>query len=72
VRRVRLRRVFVLLRGNRPVAELRPVPIGRRLGDLPEVLAGVPRLDDAEAFARDLDAARAELGETDSSDPWAS
>lgn len=62
---------FVVVRGNRPVVELSPPPLGRRLGDLPGVLATLPRLDseDAEAMAAELDAARDELGVTDG-DPW--
>jgi antitoxin (DNA-binding transcriptional repressor) of toxin-antitoxin stability system len=65
---------FTLMRGNKPVAELRPVPAGRRLGELPELLASLPRLSpaDAAALADDLDAARQELGEQPLRDPWAS
>jgi putative addiction module component (TIGR02574 family) len=45
-------------------AELRPVTAGMRLGDLPELLASLPRLgaEEAAAFEADLTAARAELG----------
>ena len=48
-----------------PVAELRPVPSGRRLGELPELLASLPRLspDDASALGEDIEAARRELNE---------
>ncbi|HEX8395578.1 MAG TPA: hypothetical protein VF665_24715 [Longimicrobium sp.] len=55
---------FVLMRGGRAVAELRPVSIGMRLGDLPGLLASLPRLssDDAAAFGDDLDTARGQLG----------
>ncbi len=65
---------FTLMRGNKPVAELRPVPSGRRLGELPELLASLPRLspDDASALAEDIEAARSELSEQPLSDPWAS
>jgi antitoxin (DNA-binding transcriptional repressor) of toxin-antitoxin stability system len=65
---------FVLMRGRRPVAELRPVPSGMRLGELPELLASLPRLepDDASALADDLAAAREELGRGPEHDPWAS
>ncbi len=65
---------FTLMRGNKPVAELRPVPSGRRLGELPELLASLPRLspDDASAFEEDIEAARSELSEQPLSDPWAS
>lgn len=65
---------FVLLRGGKPVAELSPVPIGTRLGDLPELLRSLPRLGAEEAmeFEADLDAARAELAERAPGDPWES
>lgn len=65
---------FVLTRGNKPVAELGPVPQGTRLGDLPHLLAALPPLSeaDAESFERDLTSAREELACTQVRDPWAS
>jgi antitoxin (DNA-binding transcriptional repressor) of toxin-antitoxin stability system len=65
---------FTLMRGNKPVAELRPVPAGRRLGELPGLLASLPRLspEDAAALADDLEAARQEMAEQPLRDPWAS
>jgi hypothetical protein len=73
VNRVAYRREsFVLLRGSKPVAELRPLPTGKRLGDLPGFLASLPRLDDAAEFAADLDAAREELPRGELVDPWQS
>jgi antitoxin (DNA-binding transcriptional repressor) of toxin-antitoxin stability system len=65
---------FVLMRGRKPVAELRPVPSGSHLGQLPELLASLPRLSEEEAagFAADLDLARAELAELPERDPWGS
>ena len=75
VNRVAYRREsFVLVRGNKAIAELRPVPAGKRLGDLPALLAALPRLSVAEAgtFADDLEAAREELARTEASDPWRS
>ena len=63
VDRVALRgEYFVLMRGHRAVAELRPVPSGVRLGDLPALLASLPRLapGDAAAFEADLATARIE------------
>lgn len=66
------RESFVIVRGQRPVAELRPVPMGTRLAALPALLAALPRLDDADDFAADLDAARAELADQEPADPWAS
>lgn len=52
---------FVLRKGNKPVVELRPVPFGRRLGDLPAMLRSIPRLNNEEAYAfsRDIDATHA-------------
>lgn len=68
------RESFVVVRGKRPLAELRPLPVGMRLADLPAVVAGVPRLrpDEADAFADDLDAARATVLPLDPADAWAS
>lgn len=65
---------FVLRKGKKPVAELRPVPSGTRLGDLPALLASLPRLSerDAKAFADDLDRARESLAREGLKDPWAS
>ena len=73
VNRVAYRREsFTLVRGNKPLAELRPLPAGARLSELPGLLASLPRLSAAEAgeFAVDLEAARAELGEV--GDAWES
>lgn len=65
---------FTLIRGNKPVAELAPVVAGRRLGDLPYLLASLPPLDDAEAreFADDVSRDRAALAKAPLRDPWAS
>lgn len=65
---------FVLTRGKKPVAELGPVPHGRRLGDLPALLSSLPRLSeqDAEDFEKDLEAAREELSRSEVRDPWES
>jgi antitoxin (DNA-binding transcriptional repressor) of toxin-antitoxin stability system len=73
VNRVAYRREsFTLVRGKKPLAELRPLPSGARLSELPGLLASLPRLTEAEAgdLAADLDAARDELGET--RDAWQS
>ncbi len=66
------RESFVLLRGGRPVAELRPVPEGRCLGDLPALLSSGPRVADADSFAADLETARGRLGTEEWVDPWES
>lgn len=65
---------FVLCKGKKPVAELRPLPRGRRLGDLPAVLRSLPRLseEDAAAFAEDVEAARDDLATSELRDPWVS
>ncbi|MFL6194779.1 MAG: type II toxin-antitoxin system Phd/YefM family antitoxin [Thermoanaerobaculia bacterium] len=65
---------FVLVQGERPVAELRPVAERRLVRDLPDLLASLPRLapEDLEAFESDLDQARAELGRLPIRDPWES
>ncbi len=65
---------FILLRGRKPVAELRPIPAGRLLGELDAMLRSLPRLtpDEAEDFATDIDAARAELPKQGSGDTWES
>ena len=65
---------FVLMRGRRAVAELRPVPAGMRLGDLPELLASLPRLgsEDAAAFEDDLATARDQLRRLPENDVWES
>jgi antitoxin (DNA-binding transcriptional repressor) of toxin-antitoxin stability system len=65
---------FILLKGRKPVAELRPVPAGRLLGELEDVLRGLPALSAAEAadFQADLEAARAELPREGVRDPWQS
>jgi len=47
---------FILVKGGKPVAELRPLPAGRRLGELEAVLRSLPALSAAEAedFAADI------------------
>ena len=64
---------FVLSKGNKPVAELRPLPSGRRLGDLPSILRSVPHLssDDVISFGDDVDTARTTLASDKLRDPWA-
>ena len=65
---------FVLTRGNKPVAELRAVPRGRRVRDLAELVRSMPHLTagDAEAFERDLDAARVAMPDLPERDVWGS
>lgn len=63
---------FVLLRGNRPVAELRPLHAGVPLAELPALFASFPHLDpeDAAAFEADVEAGRAALSSMPIRDPW--
>ena len=63
---------FVLVRGNKPVAELRPVPTGKKLAELRSLLASLPHLSPTEAtqLADDLATARAELARAEVRDPW--
>jgi len=65
---------FVLLRGNKPVAELRPLPAGKRLVELPALLASLPHLSPTEAtqFADDIAVARQALARAEVHDPWRS
>lgn len=65
---------FILLKGRKPVAELRPLPTGRLLGELEDVLRSLPALSPTEAadFAADIEAARARLPQEGLRDPWQS
>ena len=65
---------FVLCKGRKPVAELHPVPSGRRLGDLPAILRSLPRLseDDTAAFLANIEASRQVQSSQEARDPWAS
>jgi antitoxin (DNA-binding transcriptional repressor) of toxin-antitoxin stability system len=65
---------FVLRKGKKPVAELRPLPYGRRLGDLPGLFRSIPHLspNDIAAFEADVNAARSEMPDSELRDPWAS
>lgn len=68
------RESFILRKGKRRMAELRPLPSGLRLGDLPGVLRSIPRVaeSDVDAFAKDVETARSTLDRTEPRDPWAS
>lgn len=73
INRVAYRREsFVLIRGNKEVAELRPLPTGRKLRDLPALIAALPHLDPDDDLGADINAARASLAEKGVADPWAS
>lgn len=75
VNRVAYRREsFTLVRGKKPLAELRPLPAGKRLSELPALFASLPRLSASEAadFADDLSSAQAELVHAEVRDAWQS
>ena len=63
---------FVLLKSGREVAELKPVPAGRRLSDLAALLKTSAKLtpDEAESFERDMESARAEMNKAEVQNPW--
>ncbi len=65
---------FILLKGRKPMAELRPIPAGALLGELEDALRSLPALSAAEAadFAQDIEDARARLPREVRSDPWQS
>jgi hypothetical protein len=56
------------------MAELRPIPTGRLLGELDATLRSLPALTNAEAdsFAADMALAHAQLPPVDARDPWQS
>ena len=62
---------FTLMKGKKPVAELRPIPRGRTLADLEKLFSELPSLDDdSEAFSSDLEEIR-QMGNTgELEDPW--
>lgn len=75
INRVAYRREsFTLVRGNKQLAELRPLPAGKRLSDLPALFASLPHLSPSEAgdFADDLAAAQRELAQAEVRDAWQS
>ena len=66
------RESFILCKGKRPMAELRPVPAGKHLSDLPALLAVLPQLSESEAvsFSQDIEAEREALGAEELRNPW--
>jgi antitoxin (DNA-binding transcriptional repressor) of toxin-antitoxin stability system len=70
---------FILIRGNKPVAEIRPIsdasdrlPNGLSGKEFLELFKSLPHLtpDEAEAFGRDIDEAREEANKIPIRDPW--
>ncbi len=67
------RESFVLTKRDKPFAEIRPLPRGITGEELLNIFNSGPRLslEEAEAFGRDIDRAREELGTiADLADPW--
>ena len=65
---------FTILRGNKPVAQITPVPAGKTLGDLLQIFSSSTILSAAEAaeFEKDLIEIRNQGNESLLEDPWAS
>lgn len=65
---------FVLIKGKKEVAEIRPVIRGKVLGELPEILSSLPGLSKEElnAFSKDLEEARKQMTNEKLRDPWVS
>ncbi|MDA3926013.1 MAG: type II toxin-antitoxin system prevent-host-death family antitoxin [Kiritimatiellae bacterium] len=63
---------FVLVKGGREVAELKPVPKGRLLSELAALLKTSARLsqEEAEAFEADINEARAGMNKEEIRDSW--
>lgn len=63
---------FILTRGNKPVAEIRPMERGISGAELLDLFRSGPHLspDEAEAFGRDIEHAREELNKLPIRDPW--
>lgn len=64
---------FLIRKGGKPVAELRPVTSGLKVKDLPAFLESLPKLskEEARAFAKDIERARKEQSKVKERDPWA-
>ena len=65
---------FILVRGKKPVAELKPVPSGISLSELPALLLTLPELtnEEADSFLNDIKESRNKLKEEKVRDPWES
>lgn len=66
------RESFILVKGKKPVAELKPLPTGRILADLPDIMASLPSLSksDADAFSKDIMKSRKSQQKMETRDPW--
>ena len=65
---------FTILKGKKPIAQISPVPKGKTLGELVQILSSSASLTAAEAaeFEQDLRNIREEGNEEMLEDPWES
>jgi antitoxin (DNA-binding transcriptional repressor) of toxin-antitoxin stability system len=65
---------FTILKGKKPIAQITPIPKGRTLGELVQILNSSAFLtpDEALAFEKDLNDIRDEGNQEMLEDPWAS
>ena len=63
---------FTLVKGKKPVAELKPILSGRILAELPNIMSSLPSLSKSEAddFSKDIIKARQSQQEIILRDPW--
>lgn len=61
---------FVLIRGNKAVAEISPVVSGKCLKELPEIFEKIPHLSEDENFGKDLSEIRRNLNKGRLKNPW--
>ncbi|NKB23714.1 MAG: hypothetical protein GKR87_04925 [Kiritimatiellae bacterium] len=63
---------FILMRGKKPVAELKPILATKTLGDLPVLLASLPSLskNESEKFSVDVMDIRNSHPKETLQDPW--
>lgn len=62
---------FILVRGGKPVAELKALPVGRKVRDLPQLLASLPKLDETDQilYVQDIEEMRRSVAE-EPENPW--
>ena len=61
---------FVLIRGNKAVAEISPVVSGKRLKELSKIFGKIPRASEDENFGKDLSEIRRNLNKGRLKNPW--
>lgn len=65
---------FILVKGGKNVAELKPIPKGRHLSELAALMKKSPNFtaEEALSFEEDINKARGEINSMEVRDPWAS